>query len=83
MLDDYVHDTTADLLAIYIAMARVQDDTLLLLKNILSSALHSVQLAPRCSVESLLQRVDEIEQQIEQVRFTSTSFIFPTHRHAI
>ncbi|RAK72252.1 fungal specific transcription factor domain-containing protein [Aspergillus fijiensis CBS 313.89] len=71
MLDDYVHDTTADLLAIYIAMARVQDDTLSLLKNILSSASHSVPLATRCSVESLLQRVDEIEQQIEQISASS------------
>ncbi|PYI24564.1 hypothetical protein BO99DRAFT_438869 [Aspergillus violaceofuscus CBS 115571] len=72
MLDDHVDGTAADLLAVYIAMARVQDDTLSLLKHILSNSSHSVQLPPRCSVESLLQRVDEIEQHIEQVSASST-----------
>ncbi|RAH67293.1 fungal specific transcription factor domain-containing protein [Aspergillus aculeatinus CBS 121060] len=76
MLDDYVHDTTADLLAIYIAMARVQDDTLLLLKNILSSALHSVQLAPRCSISASSAQCWmglDAENEIAAIRFAHHS----------
>ncbi|PYI02499.1 hypothetical protein BO78DRAFT_400511 [Aspergillus sclerotiicarbonarius CBS 121057] len=73
VIDHYAQCATAELLAIYIVMAQVQDETSLLLKSVRCTLSDSTRPILRTSIALLLQRVEEVRQRIQKIASASAN----------